>query len=111
NPKAHASSLLSWLGHDINERRLAAHRDFDCSANCRSQILGIGNWPFAMYAHATRHGGVIDVRVLYPRPNARACDATLVTIGHALQMHDLLVICAIIVHHAQERDVMVCRCP
>jgi hypothetical protein len=45
----------------------------------------------------------VDVGIVDRRADVRARDAALMAIGHALQVHQLLVIRAVVVHHREQR--------
>ena len=77
------------------------------SAGARSPGFSIGPSAYSPLLGQLR---VIDVRVLERRPNRCAIDTAVVTIRHTLNVHDFLVIRAVVVHHrAEECDGG--RCP
>ena len=78
------------------------------SLNCRAEILRIGNGPFGLDAHAFREHRVVDIgiRDLGSDFALVDVDAAIVLVGHALQLHDLLMIRAVVVHHGEQRDAM-----
>src|SRR5207247_3241912 len=91
----------------------ALHGHFNGAPERGTEILRIGNRAFAVKAHTSRHHGVVDVGILKSGSNAGVGveRAALMSERHALDMHDLLVISAIIVHRHQEWDAMMCRRP
>ena len=72
--------------------------------NGRSEILRICDWTFGKPAHALRELGVVDIGIFDCCSNVRAINSTIVTIPHTLQVHYFLVVSAVVVHHAQQRN-------
>ena len=66
--------------------------------------FGIGDGPAAENAHALRDSGVVDWRVIDRQTGMDIGDAPLVLVGHALYVHELLMVAAVVVHHAQQRN-------
>jgi hypothetical protein len=54
---------------------------------------------------------VIDVRIPDRRADMRILDAPLAPIGHALKMHDLLMVGAVVPHDGQHRNLVMRRRP
>ncbi len=65
-----------------------------------------------MDAEAARHRGIIDVRIgdAWCRW-AMLLDAAAAAVGHRLQVHELLMIGAVVVHDVEHRDAVVRRRP
>ena len=102
---------LPRLRHDVDERRLTAFDDVKGSSNSRREIIGVRDRALRVDAHPLRDLREVDVRILDRRPDVSARDAAIVPVGHALQVHDFLVIRAVVVHHRQDGDPVVCRRP
>src|SRR5207302_9391544 len=99
--------LLAWLSDDIDQCRLTAFHSRESPLDGRTEILGIGDRAFTVPAHALRHLGIVDVRILDGRSDSCAFDPAIVPVPHTLQVHDLLMVGAIIVHHGQHWNPMV----
>src|SRR5215813_3123974 len=85
------------LGDHIDESHLASCYRIRCAPQCRPQIFGIRDRSLRIDAHTARDHCVIDVRVFDCRSDCRVRYPALMAIGHTLNMHDLLVIRAIVV--------------
>jgi len=94
------------LGDDVDQGRFAFHRDFDCPADGWTEILGISNGALSVNAHPLGDLGVIDVGIVKGRADSAVINPALVPVGHTLEVHELLMIRAIVVHDAQERDLV-----
>src|SRR5881628_1139049 len=86
------SVWLSWLRCNIDQCHLASHDGVSRAPQRRPQIFWICDWSLSIDAHAARNHRVIDVRIFNRRTDSRVGYTALMTIGHALDMHDLLVI-------------------
>ena len=67
--------------------------------------------PSRVHSHALRDLGEIDVGIGHRGADHRAIDAAARAVRHALHLHQLLVIGAIIVHHREKRNVVMRRSP
>ena len=70
-------------------------------------VIGPCAWtpiPCAIFAKSTFGSSIVV-------PMWRPCDSAIVAIGHALQVHDLLVIGAVVVHHGEQRNPVMRRRP
>src|SRR5712692_3981703 len=94
------------LRDDIHQRRLAALNYLDGAPDGGAEVLGIFDRTLAVHAHAPRQLRVMDVGVLERRADVGAGDAAIVAVAHALQVHDLLVVRAVVVHDTQHRDAV-----
>ena len=61
----------------------------------------------AIQAHALRHFREGDIGIRQRRSSGPPIDPTVAFVAHALHVHDLLVIAAIVEHNAQEWNAMV----
>ena len=48
----------------------------------------------------------VDIRIVDGRPDGRTRDAALVPIRHPLDVHDLLMVRAVVVHQGEQRDLV-----
>src|SRR5579863_7128795 len=97
---------LSGLRHDVYHGGLAAVDYLERSLQRGTQIFGIRDRPFAIHAHALRQLGIFDIRRGDGGADSGAIDAAIVAIGHDLHLHYFLMIAAIVVHHAEQRNLM-----
>src|SRR5439155_25236692 len=102
---------LSWLRHNIDQRHLASRDGLGSAPQRGSQIFRIRDGSLPIDAHSACDHGVIDVGIFNRRADSRVGYAALMAIGHALDVHDLLMIRTIVVHDAEQRNAMVCRGP
>ena len=79
----------------------------DGALQCGPELVRRRNRPFAVHAHTACQRCIVDVWILDLRPDACVRDAALAPIGHALHVHDLLMVRAIVVHHQQHRNPVV----
>src|SRR6478736_3030977 len=85
------------LTHDIDERRLAACDDRYRFAQHGRELRRILDRPRGPHTHALRERRVVDERVLERRADLRTpVDAAAAARGHALHVHELLVIRAVV---------------
>src|SRR6476469_7535809 len=103
------------LRHDIDQRRLAGldhlHRLFERWR----KFTWFGYRTGRPHPHRTRQLAVVDGRIFETRADrtyvvAKAGDA-VAAVRHALNVHHLLMIAAIIVHHRQQWNLVPCRGP
>src|SRR3989441_1958517 len=92
------------LSHHVDHCGLATHDDSKRAAQCWTEIFRIGDGPFAVDAQPARDRRVIDVGIFDGGTDAGVGDAALMAVGHALDMHDLLMVRAIVVHNTQQRN-------
>ena len=85
--------------------------DIERALESRRQVLRIGDRAFRVHAETARQPRVVDVRVLDRRSNPRRRHATLMPVGHALNVHDFLMVGAVVVHDRQQRNPVVRRRP
>ena len=64
-----------------------------------------------MDTHALRYLCVVDVRSSDGSSDIAVRDAAAVPVGHDLDLHNLLMVRAVVVHDAQERDFVMRRRP
>src|SRR5579871_3346857 len=64
-----------------------------------------------MKPEAARQGRVVDERVFEAGADVRVVDAALMPVRHALDVHDFLMIGAVVMHDAQERNAVMRRGP
>src|ERR1700730_9280878 len=100
------NASLAGLGEDVDDGGFAAVDDVQGALDGGPQILGIGNGPFAIHAHALRQLGVLDIRRGDGGADIGAIDAAVMPVGHDLHLHHFLMIAAIIVHHAEQRNLV-----
>src|SRR5215469_2306548 len=100
---------LPGLSIRINESWLAALDHFEAATNCGAEIFRISNGSFGVHAETLRELCKVDGRIVYRSADLGAIDATTVTIGHDLYLHDFLMIGAVVMHHAKKGNAMV-RC-
>src|SRR5262249_16734327 len=86
------------FGHGVDQRRLAALDRGKRARDGRSELGRIGDRPFAMNAEPLGHFRVVDRRVHELAANAAAIDPAAVPVAHFLDVHQLLMICAVVVH-------------
>src|SRR6266700_3736199 len=106
-----AAHGLAWLRDYVEQRRLTALDDRDGPPQRWSQIPRIIDGALGVHPHALRQLGEIHIRVRKRSPDSGAVDSALVPVGHALHVHELFVIGAVIVHDAQQRNAMMRRRP
>ena len=99
-------SSTSGLRDDVDQRRLALLDDGERALQRRAEILRVGDRPLRVHAHALRDLREVHVRLVDRRADVPARDAALVAVGHPLDVHHLLVIGAVVVHHGQQRDLV-----
>ena len=58
-----------------------------------------------------RQLGIIDIRLGHGGADAGAIDAAIVPVGHDLHLHHFLMIGAVVVHHGEQRNVVMRRGP
>src|SRR5450755_2089202 len=110
SPNFH-EALLARLCDHVDQRRFSVLDDLDGPLNRRPQILRVRNRPLGMHAHTLRQLGEVDFRVDQGGTDIGTVDATIVTIGHTLHVHQLLMISAIVVHDTEQRNLVMRRCP
>src|SRR5438874_3409947 len=98
------------LSDGIDERRLALLDHLDGFLERRPEILRIGDRALGPPTLRPRETGIVDVRRVdagadRARALAEARNA-VAPVGQALHVHDLLVIAAVVVHHGEQRDVV-----
>src|SRR5262249_54516083 len=93
---------LSGLSDNVDQCRLASLVDVNGAAERRSEIFWIGNGALPMNAHTSCNACVVDVGILDLSADSRVRDATLMPVGHTLDMHHLLMIRAVVVHYAEQ---------
>src|SRR5579872_5387595 len=106
-----AAPFLTRLGNGIEKGWLTAFHYSNRPLQRRAQILRISNRPLGIPAHAFREHRVIDIWIDDCGADAGILDAALVPVGHALNMHDLLMVGAVIAHDREKRNAMVCGGP
>src|SRR5437867_4250933 len=97
---------LPRLRDDIVQCSLAALDHSNGAPQSRSEVFRIGDGSFAVNAQATRNGCVVDIGIPDFRADTGIDDAALMPVGHALDMHDLLMVGPIVVHHAEQRNAV-----
>src|SRR6478672_7944845 len=101
----------TWIGDDIDHRRLTRLHRGDGAPEGRRKIVRIDNRPFAMRAHAACDGRIVDVRIFDRRADVCLLDTASMTSGHRLQVHVFLVIGAVVMHDVEHRNAMMRRGP
>src|SRR5579871_3743237 len=101
-----ASLSSARLRDDVHEGRLAALHYVDGALDCRTQFLGIGDGALAIYAHALREFGVVDVRAGDGRSGAAVGNVAAMAVSHDLHLHHFLVVGAIVVHDVQHGNLV-----
>src|SRR5262245_21715312 len=94
---------LARLGPDIEQRRLAGFHHGNRFLDRRPELRRVLDRPLRPPAHRLRELVVLDVRVLdagadWPHVVTKISHATA-EVGQALDVHDLLVIAAVVEHH------------
>src|SRR5262245_10397252 len=98
---------LAWLRDDIDQCGRAALDDRDRFAQHGPELSGILDWPSGPDAHALGDGREVDERIVEQRADQSVpFDAALAAQSHALQVHDFLVIRAIVMHHRKQRNLV-----
>src|SRR6266568_2099329 len=103
----HGTFSLPWIGHDIDQRRVAALHDGDRSLERRSELLRIRDRPLPMNSKALCHRGIIHVRIFDRGADTGVFDAASEAGGHRGEVHVLLMVGPIVVHDIEERNAMV----
>src|SRR5215470_18860382 len=91
------------LSDDVNKGGFATFDDVERALDRTAELFRIRHGPFGVQAETSRQSGVVDVRVFDGRPDPCRRDAALVPVGHALNVHDLLMIGAVVVHDREQR--------
>src|SRR5579884_1575171 len=105
------TASLPRLSDGIQKRRLSALHGSYRSLQCRAEIFRIRDRPFCVPTHALRKFCEVYIGIDKRRTNARIFDSALMAIGHPLDVHDLLMVSAIVSHYRQERNSMMRRRP
>src|SRR5262249_19665364 len=92
-------------------RRLAALHRRDRALQRARKIARILDGSFAVHAEAFRHHGVVDVRIVDRAADVHAIDASLPPVRNGLQLHDLRVIAAVVMHDVEQRSGLVRASP
>src|ERR1035437_10112827 len=106
---------LTRLRPDIDQRRLAGLHDGDRFLDRGPELGRVLDRTLRPPAHGFRQLVILDVRVLDAGAGrahiiAQARDA-VVEVGQALDVHDLLMVAAVVVHHGEKRNFMPRRGP
>src|SRR5215831_4606424 len=109
--KSLTSISLARLRQHINQCGLALLDNVDSTPNCRPKILGIRDRPFGVHAHTLGDLGIVDAWVINRRADLGSVNSTAVPIGHNLHLHDLLMVCTVVVHDAQKGNAVMRRGP
>src|ERR1700737_5092130 len=103
--------LLTRLSDDVDQHGFAHLDRIHAAFDCDRQILRIGDWTDPDMTQGFRELRVIDVRIPDCCADMRILDAALAPIGHALKMHDLLMVGAVVPHDGEHRNLMMRRRP
>src|SRR5215831_3932388 len=103
-------SSLPRLGPDIDQRGLAGLHGGDRLLDGGPELGGILDRPFGPPAHRFRKLVILDAGADRTHVAAQAGHA-VAEVGQALDVHDLLVIAAVVVHHREQRDLVLRRGP
>src|SRR5207244_3813197 len=90
--KSKKNSRLTGLSDNVDHCGLATHDDSKRAAQCGAEILRISDRAFAVDAQAARNRRVIDVGIFDGGADAGVGDPALMAVGHALDMHDFLMV-------------------
>src|SRR6202522_4694805 len=99
------------LRNHIDDRRFPAFDRSNRSPNRGSQVVGIADRTFCVQSHALSHFCEIDRRIVDHRPYFCAVDPALASIRHPLNMHELLVVGAVVMHDVENGNAVMRRRP
>src|SRR5712691_1773805 len=89
---------LTWLRDDIDESWLPVQDHVDSAPDSRPEVFGICDGTLGMNAHALRQSREVDIGVIEGGADVWVGNAAIVAVGHALQVHQLLMIGAVVMH-------------
>ena len=95
------------LRHNVDQRRFARFDRINAPRDCRSQIAWVGNRPHADNTERLRKLRVLDVRLCDFISNMEIGKTTVAPVSDGLNMHNLAVISAIVVHDREHGNVVV----
>src|SRR5207249_1486064 len=90
--KSKKNSRLTGLSDNVDHCGLATHDDSKRAAQCGAEILRISDRAFAVDAQAACNRRVIDVGIFDGGADAGVGNPALMAVGHALDMHDFLMV-------------------
>src|SRR5262249_53957051 len=102
---------LTSLRDHVHQRGLAALHGGVSALDRRLDLRGGGDRPLGDETPRGGELGGIDIRVLHRRAVRRAIHGAFVETRHLLEVHHFLVIGAVVVHHDQDRDLVMRRGP
>src|SRR5579862_5744754 len=95
---------LTWLRNYIDQCGLAALHNFDRALDRRPEFGWVTDRTLAMHAHTLSQFRIIDGRIDQRRADGCASDSSGMLIRHDLNLHDFLMVGAVIVHDEQYRN-------
>src|SRR5690348_16060858 len=90
---------LASLRYDIDEHRLAALHHRDRALQHRAELCRIGHRALGVNAEALRHLGEVDIGMSDFGADMRGARIAHMAVRHRLEMHHLLEVEAVVVHH------------
>src|SRR5215469_6713151 len=103
------------LRPDVYKSWLTGPNYCHCFPDCRSKLCWILDWSLRPPAHRLCEFMIFDVRIHdaganWPQIIAQICNA-IAEVGEPLHVHELLMVAPVIVHHGEERNLMLCCRP
>src|SRR5882757_1746054 len=106
-----SSGLLARLRHYIHQGRFARLDNLNGALDGGTQLVRIRDWALSMHAHALSELGIVDIRTYDGCSNIGTRNSAVMPVRHALDVHEFLMVAAIVVHDAEKRDLVVRRGP
>jgi virginiamycin B lyase len=110
-----AAKFQSWAipsgGGVVRNMMLAPDGELALALSGVNGVALVGDRPFAPHAVGLRELRVIDERIVDRGADVRARHVAVVHARHALDMHRLVQIRAVVEHHVEDRDLVVRRRP
>src|SRR5882762_2089681 len=102
-----SSGFLARLRHNIHQGRFARLDNLHGALDGWAQLVRIRNRALSMHAHTLSELGIVDIRTYDGCSNIGTRNSAVMPVRHALNMHELLVVTAIVVHDAEQRNLVV----
>src|ERR1035437_9967340 len=111
-PRKHVMSRPSArLRDDIHQGGLAGLHYLDRLFQRRPEVVRIVDGTRRPYAHRFGERRIVDVRIEDRGAHRPVVQDPIPAVGYALHVHHLLVVAAVVVHHVEDRDVVMRRSP
>src|SRR5580700_4343535 len=101
----------SWLSDYVNQGGFAALYYGNGAFEGRAEVIGIGDGAFAVHAVGLSHFCVVDEGIGEGGADVSAVHAAVGAVAHQLDLHQFLMIAAVVVHDGEKRDLVVARGP